>query len=145
MTLIDSLPSLLIMREFEMFEDALSRIKVQNLSFSAENVTDVTVSVFETTIRVLGGLLSAHQLATELLEPLGRYEGYLLPLAQDLADRLMPAFNTPTGVPFHKVNLRRGVIKGESPETCPAAGGSFLLGRCYVTLSACSLNRLTHN
>lgn len=80
------------------------------------------MNVFEVTIRVLGGLLSGHLLAIDkelnLLEGTHRrlsgytlsfhclgapYNGELLKLAIDLADRLMPAFNTPTGIPFSLV------------------------------------------
>jgi mannosyl-oligosaccharide alpha-1,2-mannosidase len=64
---------------------------------------DIKVSVFETTIRVLGGLLSAHQLT-------GR-EG-LKRQAVDLGNRLLRAFDTPTGVPDNYVNLRTGHHEG---------------------------------
>ena len=37
------------------------------------------------------------------------YDGQLLRLATDLAERLMPAFHTPTGLPYPRVNLRHGV------------------------------------
>lgn len=35
------------------------------------------------------------------------YDGSLLRLAVDLTDRLLPAFDTPTGVPLSWVNLRK--------------------------------------
>ena len=57
------------------------------------------VSVFETNIRVVGGLLSAYDLS-------GDRE--LLNIAEAMASRLEPAFNTPTGVPRSFVNLRTG-------------------------------------
>ncbi|RYY71721.1 hypothetical protein EON63_21490 [archaeon] len=79
----------------------------------------VNVSVFETTIRVLGGLLSAHLLATDpflgiyntslsSLDEGPGYQGELLGLAIDLGGRLLPAFNTKTGIPYGTVNLRYG-------------------------------------
>jgi hypothetical protein len=55
------------------------------------------------------------------------YDGALLRLAIDLAERLMPAFDTPTGVPYGTVNLRHGVPKGEIDVTCTAGGGTFLI------------------
>ena len=64
------------------------------------------VSLFETNIRVLGGLLSAHVLSGYLQERHGRmawYQGELLHLALDLGYRLLPAFNTSTGIPHSKV------------------------------------------
>ena len=34
------------------------------------------------------------------------YRGELLTMARDLANRLLPAFNTTTGVPYPKVNIK---------------------------------------
>lgn len=61
--------------------------------------------------------LSAHQIATHLelggrLGPPGWYDGGLLSLAYELGKRLMPAFDTPLGIPVHRVNLRKGVPRG---------------------------------
>ena len=52
--------------------------------------------MFETTIRYLGGLLSAYALSKEPI---------LLTQATELGDLLMPAFNSPSGLPYHEVNL----------------------------------------
>jgi len=57
----------------------------------------MTVSVFETNIRILGGLLSAYDLSGDLR---------LLAKAKDLADRLTFAFNTTTRIPLNDVNLK---------------------------------------
>ena len=61
--------------------------------------TNSQVSVFETNIRVLGGLLSAHLLADDIETGVAvhDYNGELLNLAWDLGKRLMPAFSTATG------------------------------------------------
>lgn len=61
--------------------------------------------------------LSAHQIATELgpssrLGPPGWYSGELLSLAHDLGKRLLPAFDTPLGIPVHRVNLQKGIPRG---------------------------------
>jgi mannosidase alpha-like ER degradation enhancer 1 len=48
-------------------------------------------------------------------------------MAVDLGWRLLPAFDTDTGLPYHRVNLRHGVEPGESVETCTAAAGTLLL------------------
>jgi hypothetical protein len=64
---------------------------------------DKNVSVFETTIRVLGGLISSHLLADELQASSGSpiwYHGELLELAADLGVRLLPAFDTVTGTRY---------------------------------------------
>jgi mannosidase alpha-like ER degradation enhancer 1 len=81
---------------------------------------------------VLGGLLSPHLLAlpdhpTHPGFDLPWYRSELLDLAVDLADRLLPAFRTPTGIPVARINLRKGVELGETMETCSAGAGSLLL------------------
>jgi len=143
---------------------------------------DSKVQVFETTIRGIGGLLSAHLFATGDLPIRGysplvhsghdtsqhkhtkpaiqwpnnfEYDGQLLRLARDLADRLMPAFHSATGLPYPRVNLRYGIPfytnsplnndpihgqchaeysgKEEVTETCSAGAGSLVLE--FATLS----------
>ncbi|KAI0430948.1 family 47 glycosyl hydrolase [Xylaria sp. FL1042] len=71
------------------------------------------VSTFETTIRMLGGLLSAHYLSNEYpnLAPIADDdsgapgEDLYLEKARDLADRLVVAFDSPSGVPYASVNI----------------------------------------
>lgn len=75
---------------------------IQNIHFNY----NVNVSVFETNIRILGSLLSNHLLLEEknfknIL--FTEYKGELLSLALDLANRLLYAFNTPTGIPYGTV------------------------------------------
>ena len=78
------------------------------------------------TIRALGALLSTYQLldrttddqAKRYSTDVRRYKGRMLDLALDLGKRLLPAFNTPTGIPFARVNLRYGLEKSETQETC---------------------------
>ena len=70
------------------------------------------VNLFETTIRVLGGLLSAHHLAAR-----GGRDGLALRLAERaaaLGARMMGAFDSPSGIPYSDVNLRTGM--GSSPQ-----------------------------
>ncbi|KAF2134304.1 glycoside hydrolase family 47 protein [Dothidotthia symphoricarpi CBS 119687] len=73
------------------------------------------VNTFETTIRMLGGLLSAHYLQ-ETLPGLksddAKDEDIFLEKATDLADRLMGAFESPSGIPWASVILQDG--KGEA-------------------------------
>lgn len=66
---------------------------------------DTKPQVFETTIRVLGGLLSGHLYASQTDGPfhLPWYRSELLDMAHDLGERLLPAFNTPTGMPHARV------------------------------------------
>ena len=77
---------------------------------------DIYVKNFEITIRLLGGLLSSYQLTGDKR---------LLELADDLGTRLLPAFNSPTGMPYVFVNLKTGATKGV--ESNPAEIGSLLI------------------
>ncbi|GMF12258.1 unnamed protein product [Phytophthora lilii] len=123
LTLIDTLDTLAVLEDATEFRRAVSLV-VKNADFNL----DTEVSVFETTIRLLGGLLSAHLFAvnTDLnLYPEGGYDGALLRLAVDLGDRLMPAFDTVTGIPYGTVNLKNGVPKGETPIASTAGAGSL--------------------
>jgi len=75
--------------------------------------------------------LSAHLLATDAhlniygCQNCQSYKGELLDLAVDLADRLVPAFDTATGIPFGTVNLKYGVPKNETTIACLAGGGTL--------------------
>ncbi|KAJ7624463.1 glycoside hydrolase family 47 protein [Roridomyces roridus] len=98
-TVVDSLDTMLIMGLDD--EYARARAWVENhLSFDR----DAEFNTFETTIRVLGGLLSAYDLTEG--DPL------YLSLATDLGERLLPVFDTPAGLPYSLVNLaqRKGVM-----------------------------------
>ncbi|KAM0329360.1 hypothetical protein ACHAQA_004666 [Verticillium albo-atrum] len=135
---------------------------------------DSKVQVFETVIRGVGGLLSAHLFAIGELPipgyepghseqddedanplelppipwPSGfNYDGQLLRLALDMAERLLPAFYTTTGLPYPRVNLRHGIPfyinsplhkvspndpdstqrHREKTDTCAAGAGSLVL------------------
>jgi len=77
---------------------------------------DVYVKNFEITIRLLGGLLSSYQLTNDKR---------LLDLAEDLGNRLLPVFNSPTGLPYVYVNLKTGQIR--DAKTNPAETGTLLL------------------
>jgi len=63
--------------------------------------------VFEVTIRMLGGLLSGHVLLERNPGLSAGYSGQLLGMAVELADRMLPAFGTPTGLPASFINLKR--------------------------------------
>lgn len=71
------------------------------------------VNTFETTIRMLGGLLSAHYLSTNYfnLAPIkdddvgAPGEDLYIEKATDLADRLLGAFDSKSGVPYASINL----------------------------------------
>ncbi|XP_067622052.1 ER degradation-enhancing alpha-mannosidase-like protein 3 isoform X2 [Eurosta solidaginis] len=128
MTLVDSVDTLVLLGDLDEFEKAVKLI-IQDVQFDS----DIIVSVFETNIRMIGGLLSAHILTEHIRKNNGVmlwYNGEMLEMARDLGYRLLPAFNTSTGLPHAKVNLRHG-MKDEhlkkSRETCTACAGTILL------------------
>ncbi len=110
-TPVDSLDSLLLLGFKEEAERARDSI-VASLSFDR----DIEVKNFEITIRLLGGLLSAYQLMRD---------SRLLGLADDLGQRLLPAFESRTGMPYMFVNLKTGKTRGV--ESNPAEIGTLLL------------------
>lgn len=124
-TLIDSLDMLAVLNDSQGFTEGVNWVLHNIKNFDK----DANVSVFETNIRILGGLLSAHLIAANKTLNMyrGSYDGGLLALAVDLADRLLVAFDTPTRLPFGTVNLRRGVPKGESRIVCAACAATFSL------------------
>src|SRR5690348_16829355 len=77
---------------------------------------DIYVKNFEITIRLLGGLLSSYELTGDKR---------LLALAKDLGTRLLPAFDSPTGLPYRFVNLKTGQVKGAVSN--PAETGTLIL------------------
>ncbi len=111
MTPVDALDALLLLGCTAEAEKAKNLI-VEKLSFDK----DIVVKNFEITIRLLGGLLSSYQLSGDKR---------LLALAEDLGTRLLPVFESPTGMPYMFVNLRTGAVSG--PRSNPAEIGTLLL------------------
>ena len=63
----------------------------------------------------------------ELYPASAPYRDQLLPLAADLGRRLLPAFDSPSGIPYGTVNLRHGVSSSESEVASTAGAGSLAL------------------
>lgn len=134
LTLVDSLDMFAVLGDSIGFANQVERVR-RYVQFDVPS----TVQVFETTIRGLGGLLSAHILAAtpSLGMSIKGYDGFLLGLALDLGERLLPAFDTVSGIPSPRVNLRHGVKDGAAKitngdaadvtETCTSGAGSLLL------------------
>ncbi|KAM8715821.1 hypothetical protein ACLKA7_002808 [Drosophila subpalustris] len=128
MTLVDTLDTLVLLGDFAEFEHAV-KLVIRDVQFDS----DIIVSVFETNIRMVGGLLSAHILAEYLqkqADVMHWYKGEMLEMARELGYRLLPAFNTTTGIPHARVNLRQGMKDPQlkkSRETCTACAGTILL------------------
>lgn len=99
LTLIDALDTLVVVGNYSEFR-RVTEYLVKNLDF--DNL-DINVSVFETNIRIVGGLLSAHLLSHKAgveLEPGWPCNGPLLKIAEKVARKLLPAFDTKTGMPY---------------------------------------------
>lgn len=101
-TIVDALDTLLVMGLHD--EYALAREHVHDIDFlvvcgerSAYGTADGRVPVFETAIRYLGGLLSAYDLTGDVL---------MRERAEELAQLLLPAFDTITGVPIGRMRLK---------------------------------------
>ncbi len=111
MTPVDALSTMLVMG---LTDDAITtrEFVTKNLSFDH----DFFVKNFEITIRILGGLLSTYQLTGD---------ERLLKLADDLGARLLPVFDSPTGLPFMYVNMKTGAVRGDVSN--PAEIGTLLV------------------
>lgn len=107
--------------------DAFSTLKLMNLENEAAESKKLIfeklsfdknffVSNFEITIRLLGGLISAYQLDGDKK---------FLELANDLGNRLLPVFNSKTGMPYQQINLKTGEKKGSVSN--PAEIGTLML------------------
>lgn len=115
-TLFDSLTTLAVIGDVDRFKSMVQLIdsiyKPHGYSFDS----DVTIQIFETTIRIIGSLISAHLYASDPRKKV--YLGseylnnpFLLTLARNMADKLLPVYLTETGLPYPRINLKSG-IKG---------------------------------
>ena len=111
MTPVDALDTMILM---DMKDEAATTKQyiLDHLSFDK----DIEVQNFEITIRLLGGLLTNYQLTGDKR---------LLNLAEDLGNRLLPVFNSPTGLPYRYVNLKTGKVS--KPVSNPAETGTLLI------------------
>jgi len=92
--IVDSLDTLWMAGLREEFERAVGWVR-SSMRVNGGN----RISFFETTIRVLGGLLSAYELSGQEV---------LLEKASDLGHRLIKAFEAPSGLPYTQINLQTG-------------------------------------
>ncbi|MBI3195395.1 MAG: glycoside hydrolase family 47 protein, partial [Ignavibacteriae bacterium] len=101
------------------------KLILDSLSFNK----NIEVQAFEITIRLLAGLLSAYQMDGE--------KQFLL-MAEDLGTRLLPIYNSKTGMSYRYVNLQTGMIRDSINN--PAEIGTALLE--FGTLSKLTGNPL---
>jgi len=110
--------------------DAYSTLHLMGLSDETKEIenyvidslnfdVDIYAKIFEVNIRILGGLLSMYHLSGE---------EEILAKAQDFGDRMLPAFNTPTGIPKFYVNLKTEETKGDTVNIAEAASYTFEMG-----------------
>jgi mannosyl-oligosaccharide alpha-1,2-mannosidase len=116
-SLIDSLDTLWIMGMEKDFAIAVAAL--HKIDFTTTHVE--TLNVFETTIRYLGGLLSAHDLTN------GKYP-VLMEKAVELGEMLYLAFDTPNRMPVTRWNWKQasaGTLQSAHTMTLSAEIGSL--------------------
>src|SRR5881397_1251682 len=111
MTPVDALDTMMFMGLKDEFATTHHYI-VEHLSFDK----DISVQNFEVTIRLLGGLLTNYQLTGDKR---------FLDLAEDLGNRLLPVFDSPTGMPYRYINLKTRAVRGSVSN--PAETGTLLI------------------
>jgi ER degradation enhancer, mannosidase alpha-like 2 len=111
MTPVDALDTLTLMGAKAQADEARQIIDTK-LNFDQ----DIFVKDFEITIRLLGSLLSSYELTGDKR---------LLELADELGRRMMPMFDSPTGMPYEYVNLHTGAVRGNRSN--PAEIGTLLI------------------
>ena len=128
-SIVDALDTLILMGMTKEFQTAKDWI--QN-SLTLDNI-DSDISVFETNIRFIGGLLSAHALTKDQM---------FLDKAVYFADKLLPAFETPTGIPYALINPKNSFSKNYAW----ASGSCSILSEAgSLHLEFERLSRLTGN
>ncbi|KAJ8314609.1 hypothetical protein KUTeg_006759, partial [Tegillarca granosa] len=108
-TIVDAIDTLYIMGLKERYKDARDWIAT---SFNIHGSTEL--SAFETNIRFVGGLLAAYALTGDQM---------FKEKADMVASKLLPAFKSPTGIPYSMVNTKTG----SSRNWGWASGGSSIL------------------
>lgn len=108
LTIVDSLDTLYIMDLQEEYDEARNWVD-QYLRFDVNR----DVNLFEVTIRVLGGLLSTYHLSGDKM---------YLDKALDLGQRLLPCFDSPSGIPYSDVNIE--TMKAHPPKWSPDSSTS---------------------
>ncbi|GAP88406.1 putative glycoside hydrolase family 47 protein [Rosellinia necatrix] len=126
---VDAISTALIMENDAVVNQIVDHIKTVNFNRTVDGAENV--SLFETTIRYLGGLVSAYDFLT------GPFEGKvdkdsvqtILDQAVTLADLLSVAFDTPSGVPNNDLifNGPNGPVQGSANTNGIATIGTLIL------------------
>ena len=126
-TLVDSLDTLWIMGLHAEFDEAV--LAVKNIDFTTTPQDEL--NIFETTIRYLGGLLSAYDVS-------GQKHKILLQKATSLGHMLYMAFDTPNRMPVARWNWKNTVL-GRPQQ----ASRNSLLAEVGLSLEFTRLSQLT--
>lgn len=121
---VDALSTALVMEIQDIVTDILDYIPTIDFTTSATQV-----SLFETTIRYLAGMLSGYSLLREeILTVTGSTPNIeaLLTQSQSLADSLSFAFDTPTGIPSNNIYLNNRTTDGETVNSLATIGSLVL-------------------
>ncbi|XP_050301031.1 endoplasmic reticulum mannosyl-oligosaccharide 1,2-alpha-mannosidase [Anthonomus grandis grandis] len=108
LSIVDSLDTMYIMHLTEEYQEARTWVD-KHLNFDVNR----DVNLFEVTIRVLGGLLSIYHFTKDDM---------YLQKATDLADRLLPCFESESGIPYSDINLF--TRKAHAPKWSPDSSTS---------------------
>ena len=111
---IDAYSTLVLMG----LDDEAKKIE-QYVEDSLDFNLDIDAKIFEVNIRILGGLLAMYEHSRNPA---------ILDKARDFADRMLPAFNTGTGIPKYWVNLSTGVARGDKVNVAEAATYTMEMG-----------------
>ena len=122
-TIVDALDTLLVMDLPVEYDYA--RQHVRDIDFhligggrSAYGSADGRIPVFETSIRYLGGFLSAYDLSGDTL---------MRDRAEELAQLILPAFDTPTGLAVGRIRFGQGGRMASTGGVILAEAASMLL------------------
>lgn len=128
--IVDSLDTMMVMNLTTPLAEARKWLH-RSLSYDQ----DQDVNTFETTIRMLGGLLSAHYLATRLPDVSSRRDTVYMAKAVDLAERLLSAYDSKSGIPYASVHIGRkeGVPSHNGGSSSMAESGTVQLEMKYLS------------
>ncbi|KAI1175897.1 glycoside hydrolase family 47 protein [Nemania sp. FL0916] len=126
---VDAISTALIMQNKQVVQQIVDHIKTINYNQTVKG--GESVSLFETTIRYLGGMLSAYDFLT------GPFKGMvddasvkkILAQAVSLADALSVAFDTPTGIPINDLTFNgpNGPVTSDEATNGIATIGTLIL------------------
>ncbi|KAK2612993.1 hypothetical protein QQS21_000922 [Conoideocrella luteorostrata] len=154
-TVVDALSTAIVMNSLKIVQPMLEHISKIDFTTTAE--ANYGISLFETNIRYLGGLLSGYDLLKGPYKQLGadpKQVDALLKQAQSLADSLSVAFDTPSGIPDPTVFLNPAKKNSGAAQNNIAEIGTLVLewtrlsdlsgNKTYAQLAQRAENYLLH-